>query len=53
MSNITNGYELVHPDYYGEHGPPYDIWDRLRAESLFALNAYSNLDLEGLFFSKK
>ena len=33
MSNITNGYELVHPDYYGEHGPPYDIWDRLRAES--------------------
>ena len=31
--SITNGYELVHPDYYGEHGPPYEIWDRLRAES--------------------
>ena len=30
---ITKGYELVHPDYYAEHGPPYDIWDRLRAES--------------------
>lgn len=30
---ITKGYELVHPDYYGEHGPPYAIWDRLRAES--------------------
>ena len=30
---ITNGYELVHPDYYAEHGPPYAIWDRLRAES--------------------
>jgi hypothetical protein len=31
--SITKGYELVHPDYYGEHGPPYSIWDRLRAES--------------------
>jgi cytochrome P450 len=31
--SITNGYELVHPDYYGEHGPPYAIWDQLRAES--------------------
>ncbi len=30
---ITKGYELVHPDYYAEHGPPYAIWDRLRAES--------------------
>ena len=30
---LTNGYELVHPDYYGEHGPPYEYWDRLRAES--------------------
>jgi hypothetical protein len=30
---ITNGYELVHPDYYAEHGPPYAVWDRLRAES--------------------
>ncbi len=30
---ITDGYELVHPDYYGEHGPPYAVWDRLRAES--------------------
>jgi hypothetical protein len=31
--SITTGYELVHPDYYGEHGPPFAIWDRLRAES--------------------
>jgi len=31
--SITNGYELVHPDYYGSHGPPFEIWDRLRAES--------------------
>jgi cytochrome P450 len=31
--SITNGYELIHPDYYGENGPPYAIWDRLRAES--------------------
>ena len=30
---ITNGYELVHPDYYAEHGPPYAVWDRLRSES--------------------
>jgi cytochrome P450 len=30
---ITKGYELVHPDYYAEHGPPYAVWDRLRAES--------------------
>ncbi len=30
---ITTGYELVHPDYYGENGPPYAIWDQLRAES--------------------
>ena len=30
---ITNGYELIHPDYYGANGPPYAIWDRLRAES--------------------
>jgi len=31
--SITTGYELIHPDYYGEHGPPFAIWDRLRAES--------------------
>jgi len=31
--SITTGYELIHPDYYAEHGPPYAIWDRLRAES--------------------
>jgi len=30
---ITNGYELIHPDFYAENGPPYAIWDRLRAES--------------------
>jgi cytochrome P450 len=32
-NSITTGYELVHPDYYGANGPPYAIWDRLRAES--------------------
>ena len=31
--SITTGYELIHPDYYAEHGPPYAIWDRLRVES--------------------
>jgi cytochrome P450 len=31
--SITKGYELIHPDYYAEHGPPYAIWDRLRVES--------------------
>jgi len=31
--SITKGYELIHPDYYAENGPPYAIWDRLRAES--------------------
>lgn len=30
---LTRGYELVHPDYYAENGPPYEHWDRLRAES--------------------
>ena len=30
---ITNGDELVQPDYYAKNGPPYAIWDRLRAES--------------------
>ena len=31
--SITNGYELVAPDYYAQNGPPYAVWDRLRAES--------------------
>ena len=31
--SITTGYELIHPDYYAENGPPYAIWDRLRKES--------------------
>ena len=30
---LTRGYELVHPDYYAENGPPYEHWDRLRSES--------------------
>jgi len=30
---ITSGYELILPDYYAQHGPPYAVWDRLRAES--------------------
>jgi len=30
---ITNGDELVEGEYYAEHGPPHDIWTRLRHES--------------------
>jgi cytochrome P450 len=30
---ITDGFELVAPVPYAEHGPPHDIWSRLRAES--------------------
>jgi cytochrome P450 len=30
---ITDGRELVDPEFYGQHGPPHEIWTRLRAES--------------------
>jgi cytochrome P450 len=30
---ITNGDELVEGKYYAEHGPPHEIWTRLRHES--------------------
>lgn len=30
---ITQGHELIWPDYYEQHGPPYAVWDQLRAES--------------------
>ncbi len=30
---ITNGDELISPEYYAEHGPPHDLWTRLRHES--------------------
>jgi cytochrome P450 len=30
---ITTGTELVDPAYYGENGPPFEIWDQLRKES--------------------
>jgi cytochrome P450 len=30
---ITTGEELVDSAYYATHGPPHDIWTRLRAES--------------------
>jgi len=30
---ITDGFELIDPGYYAQHGPPHDIWTRLRAES--------------------
>jgi cytochrome P450 len=30
---ITTGEELVDSAYYAKHGPPHDIWTRLRAES--------------------
>jgi cytochrome P450 len=28
----TDGLELVDPAYYGQHGPPHDVWRTLRAE---------------------
>lgn len=30
---ITQGVELIDNRYYGTHGPPHEIWTRLRAES--------------------
>ena len=30
---ITNGSELISPEYYGQNGPPHDVWTQLRAES--------------------
>jgi cytochrome P450 len=30
---ITNGFELIDPQYYAENGPPHEIWTKLRAES--------------------
>ena len=30
---ITDGSELIEPSYYRDHGPPHEIWSRLRAES--------------------
>lgn len=30
---ITNGLELISAEWYAEHGPPHDIWARLRSES--------------------
>ena len=31
--SITDGYELLDPTPYGDHGPPHDTWTKLRAES--------------------
>jgi cytochrome P450 len=31
--SITNGQELIDPAYYGENGPPHELWTKLRAES--------------------
>jgi cytochrome P450 len=31
--SITTGEELVDSAYYAVHGPPHDVWTRLRAES--------------------
>lgn len=31
--SITDGFELVDPHYYGDNGPPHDIWTQLRNES--------------------
>ena len=30
---ITDGDELISGEYYAEHGPPHDLWTRLRNES--------------------
>jgi|TARA_B100002003_G_C14097405_1_gene527813 cytochrome P450 len=30
---ITDGHELISPHAYAEHGPPHDLWTRLRVES--------------------
>jgi hypothetical protein len=30
---LTDGRELIEPSWYGEHGPPHDIWSQLRRES--------------------
>jgi cytochrome P450 len=31
--NITDGFELISPQGYADHGPPHELWTRLRAES--------------------
>jgi cytochrome P450 len=30
---LTDGRELIEPSWYGEHGPPHDVWSQLRRES--------------------
>jgi hypothetical protein len=30
---ITDGHELIDPHHYAQHGPPHELWTRLRAES--------------------
>ena len=45
--SITDGYELIHPDYYAENGPPFGVWDRLRAES--PVHACDVKDVEPFF----
>jgi cytochrome P450 len=30
---ITDGSELIEPSWYRDHGPPHEIWTRLRASS--------------------
>lgn len=32
-AEITSGFELIDNGWYGVHGPPHEIWTRLRAES--------------------
>jgi cytochrome P450 len=31
--SITNGLELIDPHFYGQNGPPHELWKQLRAES--------------------
>ena len=31
--SITEGYELVSPEFYGQNGPPHEIWRQLREKS--------------------
>lgn len=31
--SITNGFDLISAAYYGQNGPPHELWTRLRRES--------------------
>ena len=43
---ITNGRELIDPEFYAQNGPPHEIWTRLRAESPVHWCDTQELDIE-------